>query len=126
MTEKKKKPDMVVTNPSIMEYPTNIGAPSFTIPDVLSKQRERGVNATNQLETKFDEIKERYFELVRLAEDTELVYNSKYSFVPVIGQVYHLYIIDETYVLSLIEPSRWDKEHCGSFKYTSENTWERI
>jgi len=121
-----KKPDMVVNTPSLMEYPTNIGAPSFTIPDVLSKQKERGVNATHQLETKFDEIKQRYFELVRLAADTELVYNAKYNFVPVIGQIYHLYVIDENYILSLIEPERWDKKHYGSFKFTSENTWERL
>jgi|SRR6056300_299319 hypothetical protein len=130
-TEKKaifKKPDMVADNPQSMPYPTNVGAPAFTVPDVLSHKQERGVTATHHLQTRFDELKEKYFELVKLAEDTALVYNAKYNFIPIVGKTYHLYVgADEKLFLSIIEPERvtyWDCK--GSFKYTSDNVWERV
>jgi len=123
----KKKPDMVVDNPQSMKYPTNVGSPAFTVPDVLKHKNERGVNATHHLETRFDDLKRKYFELVELANDTELVYNAKYSFIPVVGKTYHLYVgSDDKLFLSIIEPERvtWDCK--GSFKFTADSTWERI
>ena len=122
----KKKPDMVVNNPQSMPYPTNVGAPAFTIPDVLKHKNERGVNATHLLETKFEDLKRKYFELVELANDTELVYNAKYSFIPVVGKTYHLYVgSDDKLFLSIIEPERVSWDCKGSFKFTADNTWER-
>ena len=123
---KAKKPDNVVDNPASMPYPTNIGAPAFTVPDVLQHKNERGVNATHYLETKFDQLKQEYFKLVNLAKDTELVYNAKYAFVPVVGKVYHLYVgYDDKLFLSIIEPERVSWDCKGSFKFTADNTWER-
>jgi hypothetical protein len=121
-----KKPDNVVDNPASMPYPTNVGAPAFTVPDVLQHKNERGVNATHYLETKFDQLKQEYFKLVNLAKDTELVYNAKYAFVPVVGKVYHLYVgYDDKLFLSIIEPERVSWDCKGSFKFTADNTWER-
>ena len=122
---KAKKPDNVVDNPATMPYPTNVGAPAFTVPDVLTKKRERGSNARNQLTAKFDDLKKEYFKLAQLTEDTELVYNAKFNFNPVVGQVYHLYMGKEGLFLSMIEPERWNMEYHGSFRLTSEHTWER-
>jgi len=121
-----KKPDNVVDAPGLTQYPTNVGAPAFTVPAVLTKKRERGANARNQLTTHFEEIKKEYFRLSQLAEDTEMVYNSKFSFNPVVGRTYHLYMSNDGLFLSMIEPERWNMEHHGSFKLTSEHTWERI
>jgi Protein of unknown function (DUF2452) len=57
----------------------------------------------------------------------ELVYNAKFSFEPVIGEIYHLYSNnDGTNVLSLIAPNEWNKEHIGTFKLNSEKKWVRI
>ena len=123
----KKKPDMVVNNPQSMPYPTNVGAPAFTIPDVLKHKNERGVNATHYLETRFEDLKRKYFELVKLAEDTELVYNAKYNFIPVVGKTYHLYVgSDDKLFLSIVEPEKAWWEFKGSFKFTADNIWERI
>ena len=123
----KKKPDNVADNPNSLPYPTNVGAPAFTIPDVFKHKNERGVNATHLLETRFEDLKRQYFELVELANDTELVYNAKYAFIPVVGKTYHLYVgADEKLFLSIIEPERvtyWDCK--GSFKFTADSTWER-
>ena len=126
--QKFKKPDMVVDNPQSMPYPTNVGAPAFTVPAVLKNKQERGTNAIHYLETKFDQLKEEYFKLVQLAEDSELVYNAEYAFIPVVGRTYHLYVgSNDKLFLSLIEPERWPKkEFKGSFKYTSENIWQRV
>lgn len=121
-----KKPNNVVTNPMSMEYPTNVGSPAFTVPDVLGRKKERGANAIHQIETKFEQLKEEYFRLVKLAEDTELVYSARCGFNPVVGNVYHLYQGETDVFLSMIEPEKWDKEWLGSFRLTAEHTWERI
>ena len=120
-----KKPDNVVANPGTMSYPTNVGAPAFTVPDVLGRKKERGINATHQLETKFEQLKEEYFKLCQLAEDTDLVYNAKCNFNPVVGKVYHLYEGNDGLFVSMISPEEWNKVHLGSFKLTSEHVWER-
>ena len=124
----KKKPDMVADNPQSLPYPTNVGAPAFTVPDVLKHKNQRGTNAIHHLETRFNELKEEYFKLVSLAEDTELVYNAKYNFIPIVGKTYHLYVgADDKLFLSIIEPERvtyWDCK--GSFKFTVDNVWQRI
>jgi hypothetical protein len=130
-TEKKaisKKPDMVADNPQSLPYPTNVGAPAFTVPDVLKHKNERGTNAIHYLESKFDQLKQEYFKLVQTAEDTELVYNAKYAFIPVVGKVYHLYVgADEKLFLSIIEPERVPYWECkGSFKFTPDNVWQRV
>jgi len=122
----KKKPDNVVANPMFISYPTNVGAPAFTVPDVLGRKKERGVNATHQLETKFEQLKEEYFKLCRLAEDTDLVYNARCNFNPVVGTTYHLYEGDDGLFLSMIEPEKWKMKWFGSFKLTAEHTWERV
>lgn len=121
----KKKPDLVAENPGLSPYPTNVGAPAFTVPAVLGKKRERGANARAQLTSKFEELKQEYFRLAKLTEDTELVYNATCNINPVVGQTYHLYNGTHGIFLSMIEPERWKMEHLGSFKLTSEHTWER-
>lgn len=122
----KKKPDMVVDHPQIMEYPTNVGSPAFFLPDVLKHKNEKGVNALHYFTSKFEELKNQYCELIELANDTEKVYNAKYSFVPAVGKTYHLYkSSDKGFFLSIIEPNEWSMEHEGSFKFTSDNTWEK-
>jgi len=121
----KDKPDNVVDSPSTMSYPTNVGAPAFTVPDVLGKKNERGVNATHQLETKFEQLKSEYFRLCKLAEDTDLMYNATCNFVPIVGNVYHLYEGNEGMFISMISPNEWNLKCIGSFKLTSEHVWER-
>jgi len=121
----KDKPDNVVDNPATMSYPTNVGAPAFTVPAVLEKRNERGVNATHQLETKFEQLKTEYFKLCKLAEDTDLMYNATCNFIPIVGNVYHLYEGNEGMFISMISPNEWNLKCIGSFKLTSEQVWER-
>ena len=122
---KEDKPDNVVDAPALMSYPTNVGAPAFTVPDVLGKSKERGITATHQLESKFDQLRQEYFKLVALAEDTEMVYNARCNFIPVVGRVYHLYQGRDGMFLSLIAPDQWNQINIGSYKLSSEQTWEK-
>lgn len=124
----KKKSDMVVDNPGLMPYPTNLGAPAFTLPDNIVKGEQRSQNAFHQLQSRFDELKDEYFKLVQLTEDTSIMYEAgKNSIVPVVGRIYHLYKRnDGNFFYSIISPSEWDKDYHGSFKLTSEQIWERV
>ena len=80
-----------------------------------------------QLETKFLELKEEYQRLVEEYKWNDLVYNAQFSFEPVIGQTYHLYIRHNGEIfLSLISPDEWNKESLGSFKLNSEQKWVKL
>jgi hypothetical protein len=130
---KSKIPDNVVFsedkgyNASLLPYSTNVGAPVIKMDDVVS-WKSRGINNVNkEFENKFNELKEQYESLMIEYKWNELVYNAKFSFEPVIGEIYHLYSNnDGTTVLSLIAPNEWNKEHIGTFKLNSEKKWVRI
>ena len=127
MSDKKKKPDMVVDNPESMLYPTNVGAPSFIIPDVISHKDTRSKHASDYFKSKLEQIKEEYLGLVELANDTELVYNAKYNFIPTVGNTYYLYVgSDSQNFLSIIEPHEWSMKFIAAYKFTIDNTWEKI
>ncbi|UPT70885.1 MAG: DUF2452 domain-containing protein [Flavobacterium sp. JAD_PAG50586_2] len=127
---KKERPDNIVFseeqgyNASILPYGTNLGAPMIKMDDVVS-WKSRGISTVNkEFENKFIELKQQYQKLMEEYEWNELVYNSKFSFEPVIGEIYHLYrSTDGTNILSLIGPNEWNKEHIGTFRLNSDKKW---
>ena len=127
---KNKKPDNVVYsveagyNANILPYATNVGAPVISVGDVVS-WKSRGIdNVTKELGNKFNELKVQYQKLMQEYEWNELVYSAKFSFEPVIGEIYHLYRDAEgVNFLSLIGPDEWNKEHIGTFKLNSDKKW---
>ena len=125
-----KKPDNVVYsddegfNASVLPYGTNVGAPVIRMDDVVSWKSGGISNVNKQFENKFNELKIQYQNLMEEYEWNELVYNSKFSFEPVIGEIYHLYRdAAGLNFLSLIGPQEWNKEHIGTFKLNSEKKW---
>ena len=130
---KKKWPDSVVYdeetgyNSNILPYGTNVGAPAIKMEDI-SVWKGISVNKVNkQLSSKFNELKDEYQKLVEEYKWNDLVYKSKFSFEPIIGETYHLYVSDDSDLfLSLIEPNLWDREHMGSFTLNSERKWIKI
>jgi hypothetical protein len=133
MQMKKVIPDNVVYSDekgyqaSVLSYPTNVGAPVITIDNLVS-WKSRGIsNVNKQFENKFNELKLQYENLIKEFECNELVYNSNFSFEPVIGEIYHLYLgNDGENFLSLISPSEWNKEHLGTFQLNSDKKWIQI
>ena len=126
----KERPDNVVYsddqgyNASLLTYSTNVGAPVIKMDDVVS-WKSRGIsNVNKEFENKFNELKLQYENLMKEYEWNELLYSAKFSFEPVIGEIYHLYANEDgSNSLSLIAPNEWNKEHIGTFKLNSDKKW---
>lgn len=133
MANKKERPDNVAYKDGegwvagILPYGSNVGAPAIR-PDDVSAWKSQSISKANRhMETRFNELKEEYQKLVQEYQWSELVYNSKFSFEPLIGETYHLYIgRDGNPFLSLISPVEWNMECIGSFTLTSDSKWIKI
>ena len=126
---KKKYPDNVVYNSetgkfdsNTKSYPTTVGSQKFE-PIVVDKSDSLKVN--KHFQSKFEELKGEWDKLVEEYNWTSLVYGSRYTFQPTIGDTYHLYKGDDLF-LSIIEPHQWDKEHMGSFKLLTNGKWDKV
>ena len=131
---KSKKPDNIVWdektekyNSNILPYGTNISAPTIVIDDI-NTFKERGVNKVQKtFSTKYKELVDEYNFLVDEVKLNNLIYNSNYSFEPVIGEIYYLYLRQTgTYFLSLISPQEWYMKHVVSVRLNSEHKWVSI
>lgn len=122
-----EKPDNVADSPGLLPYGSNIGAPSIKVDDVHSWKISKITKLNKQFETRFLELKNEYEKLLEEHLWNEIVYQSKFSFEPVIGETYHLYYgkNKETF-LSLVKPNEWKHEHIGSFILDSDNKWKKI
>lgn len=71
-------------------------------------------------------------EIQKRKELSELIYNAKLSFTPVIGQVYYLYERkDNTHFLSMVSPKEWGpsgpfKKCTATVKLLADHTWMEI
>lgn len=130
---KTQKPDNIVYsdekgyNASMLPYATTVGAPAIKTDDVVA-WKTRGIHQVNkEFENKFEELKLQYLKLMEEYEWNDLVYNAKFSFEPVVGEIYHMYHVEDgTHFLSLIGPNEWNKEHLASFKLNSDKKWMKI
>ena len=119
--------DKVELKPNLLSYPHHVGAPKITATDLTSFKR----NGISKVEKVFDK---RYKELLEQAETlqksfliTQEVYDSKYKFEPIIGEVYHLYEdYDGGKTLSIIGPTQWNKKHLYSVILNSDMTWTKV
>lgn len=129
-----KKPDNVVFNTekqtydaSLKPYGTNIGAPKITASDTTA-WKNRSINRVNhKINTKYLELKAEYEKMMAEFEYNTIIFNSEFSFEPVVGEVYHLYNrkSGKTF-LSLISPNECDFDHIGSFYLNVDQTWEKV
>ena len=123
-----KKPDLVVFNEETMQYdaalkPYGTSASSPVIkPLNTATWRNDGVQRVNkQFKSKFDEVRKEYEELIQKFQYNDLVYNSKFSFEPNIGEVYHLYNNrKKESFLSIISPNQCTFYHLGSFRLNTD------
>jgi len=119
--------DKVNLQPMIMEYPAHVGAPKIE-PQDLTAFKKHGLNKVDRV------VKKRYDELVKEVENlqnsmilNQEVYESNYRFEPKIGEIYHLYENpDGSKILSLINPTEWNKKHIYSVILNSDMTWTKI
>ena len=133
MSNKDKKPDLVVWddengyNAKMKQYPTNIGAPSFQLPNVSLVRTESSKKMMSVFERERQELILKAEKLTQEFNDSLMVWESKISFEPIVGKTYFLYDFNGIKTLSLISPNEWNKQDCflGSFTLNSENKWIR-
>jgi len=130
----KKKPDNVVFDTetqkydaALKPYATNVGAPVITSTDTIA-WKNRSINKLNhKVQTRYQEIKAQYEQLMNEFEYNNLIYSAKFSFEPIIGNLYHLYIRDsEETFLSIIAPNQCTFNSIGSFRLNSDQIWEKV
>jgi hypothetical protein len=133
MTEN-KKPDNVVFNTetqkydaSLKPYGTSVGAP-IIIPTDTVAWKNRSINKINHKVTaKYLELKAEYENMIQEFEYNKLIFNAKFSFEPIIGEVYHLYQRENNEsFLSLISPEQCNFKSIGSFYLNAGQIWEKI
>lgn len=126
-----KKPDNVAWdeekqkyNASILPYATNVSGPAIQVDDVGAFKQKGIQKAQKTFTAKYLELKEQWQDLVSEVELNNLIYSSKYSFEPIVGEIYHLYVgNDDNYFLSLIGPEEWNREFITSVRLNSDHKW---
>lgn len=115
-------------NANIKKYPTNLGSPSFNLPNVDHLKNEASRKMIDVFNREREEIIERMKKLQREYDDSIMVWESKISFEPIVGKIYYLYNFKGTNTLSLISPEEWGKKDCflGTFMLDSDRKWIRI
>ncbi|AUC13780.1 GTP-binding protein [Tenacibaculum sp. SZ-18] len=131
---KKKKPDSVVYNTesdkydaALKPYATSVGAPVITPTDTTA-WKNRSVNKVNhKIKTKYLELKAEYERMMQEFEYNNLILNANFSFEPIIGETYHLYLNKkEEHFLSLIAPEHCNFNYVGSFILNADQIWEKV
>ncbi len=87
----------------------------------------------NQIRQQIELLAKQANEIQRRKELSLMIYETKISFKPQIGQVYHLYQKrDGSNTLSMVAPSEWGggsgpfQEHLGGVKLLADHTWTEI
>jgi len=131
---KSKKPDNVVFDEdqerydaSVKPYGTDLAAPAIHFED-LGPWKRRGVSKVNAtFSAEFQQLSEQYEELKARAEYNELVYASRFSFEPVVGNTYYLYRDKAgASFLSILSPEECNFDHLGSFRLEPNLEWIKV
>ena len=132
---KKERPDNVVFNSltqqydaSLKPYPTNIGAPMIKVPDTDIWKNKVAGKINKKVQAKYDELKKDYDAMLEEIKYNQLIFDAKFSFEPVIGEIYHLYHKEEAgyNFLSIIGPDHCKFNFVGSFYLNADMMWERL
>ncbi|MEM7487169.1 MAG: DUF2452 domain-containing protein [Bacteroidota bacterium] len=131
---KEKKPDNVVFDTendkydaALKPYATNVGAPSIKATDSIA-WKNRSINKLNhKVQTKFLELKAEYENMLQEFEYNKLIFEAKFSFEPIVGEIYHLYQREngESF-LSLIAPEQCNFDTLGSFYLNADQIWQKV
>jgi Protein of unknown function (DUF2452) len=109
--------------------PTQEGVIKIKALQAMTEQTDMHLN---QIKEQIELLAKQAHEIQRRKELSYMVYNSKITFVPQIGQVYHLYERkDSTHLLSLVAPKEWGnsmpyKAFTASVKLLADHTWTEV
>ncbi len=127
--------DKVAENPHTLPYPHTIGSAVILPVDKKGIKGSSLATVEEQAEMQLNEIREQLELLLKQAKNikervafSQQVYEADLNFVPVIGEVYHLYEQQEgSHIISMIAPWEWRKipykAFTGSIKLLADRTW---
>ena len=125
-----KKPDRVANKKSTMPYGDSVSAPAITEVDTTGYRELKSKEASAKLRSRYEELQEEFRQLVATSEDTQRMYDASVSFVPIIGQTYHLYRRENgDEWVSMIAPQEFGNyyhEYLGSYRLATDSVWVRI
>ena len=104
-----------------------MGAPVITTPDTIT-WKNRSINKINhKVAAKYLELKAEYDKMMQEFEYNKLIFSAKFTFEPIIGEVYHLYKKEDGQnFLSIIAPEQCNFNPLGSFYLNADQIWEKI
>ena len=129
-----KKPDNVVYNPetetydaALKPYSTSVGAPVITTTDNISWKNRSISKINHKVEAKYLELQAEYQKMMEEFEYNKLIFDAKFTFEPIVGEIYHLYKRDngESF-LSIIAPEQCNFNALGSFYLNVDQTWQKV
>jgi hypothetical protein len=111
---------------NFLAYPASRLAPKI-VPQDLTSFKTRGVTKVErELQQELVELRERYLRVIDAFNWNKLIYEARYGFEPIIGENYHLYVINDEYQLSMIAPEQWNQRWVGTFRLNSDARWEAV
>ena len=96
--EKSKKYDAF-----LKPYATSFSAPKIELPNTVSWKKSHVTLANKQMKASFDELKKSFENLYAKYAHNELVYNAKFTFEPIVGEIYYLYKNNDGNFLSILK-----------------------
>ena len=126
-----KKPDLVVWDKidgydaKLKSYPTSAGSQGFDLPNVPLFRSESSKKMMNVFNRERQEIIERIEKMYDEYNTSIMVWESKISFEPIVGNSYFLYNFAGELTLSLIAPNEWSRgnDFVGEYILNSDNKW---
>ncbi len=130
----KKRPDNVVFNEetkkydaAIKPYGTNVGAPAIISTDTTAWKNRSISKVNHKIQAKYLELKAEYEKMMLEYEYNKLIFDAKFSFEPVIGETYHLYLRENgEHFLSMIAPNECNFNSIGSFYLNVDQVWIKV
>lgn len=99
----------------------------------LTAMEEQTNLQLNQIRRQIELLALQAQEIQKRKDLSLIIYSAKLNFVPVIGQIYHLYRKkDDTYIISLVSPKEWGspagpfKEFVSTVKLLADHTWMEL
>lgn len=126
-----KKPDIIVWdenkgyNSKNLSFPTNVGSQYFSLPNVPVFRNESSKKMIDTFNQEIDEIKNRLEKIYDEYNTSIMIWESKISFEPIVGNSYFLYNFAGQLTLSLISPDEWNRKNdfVGEYILTSDRKW---
>jgi len=119
--------DKVELKANLLTYPHHVAAPKIQPLDLSTFHRAAAHKVSRAFITRMEEIRRAAEALQADYDLNSEVYSSDYSFEPLVGECYHLYLRDSGQrFLSLVPPGSWSANHLYSVVLNSDLTWSKV